>query len=78
LHHALSEKGVALHVSSAARSNLARRGYDPLFGARPLARLIESELNDEIASEILFGRLQKGGSVHVGSSSDKLTFRFKL
>jgi ATP-dependent Clp protease ATP-binding subunit ClpA len=78
LRHALSEKGVVLHVSSAARSNLARRGYDPLFGARPLARLIESELNDEIASEILFGRLQKGGAVHVGSSSDKLTFRFQL
>ncbi len=77
LRQALSEKGVSLHLSFAARANLARRGYDPLFGARPLARLIESELNDAIASELLFGVLRKGGAVHVGSSGDILTFRFE-
>jgi ATP-dependent Clp protease ATP-binding subunit ClpA len=77
LRHALSEKGVSLYLSFAARANLARRGYDPVFGARPLARLIESELNDAIASELLFGALQKGGAVHVGCVGDILTFRFE-
>ncbi len=76
LRQVLSAKNVTLHISAAARGNLARRGYDPVFGARPLARLIESELNDAIAEELLFGRLQKGGGVHVGLAGDRLTFRF--
>ncbi len=77
LRNALAEKKVQLHVSFSARSNFARRGYDPVFGARPLARLIESELNDAIASEILFGQLQKGGVVHIGCRKDKLTFSYE-
>ena len=77
LRNALAEKNVQLNVSFSARSNFARRGYDPMFGARPLARLIESELNDAIASEILFGQLQKGGVVHIGCRKDKLTFSYE-
>ena len=77
LHRALSEKNVTLRVSLSARRNFARRGYDPLFGARPLARLIESEVNDAIASEILFGQLQKGGAVFIGCRKDKLTFGYE-
>jgi ATP-dependent Clp protease ATP-binding subunit ClpA len=77
LRLALIEKGVTLHISFAARRSLARRGYDPIFGARPLARLIESEIHDEIASKILFGQLQKGGNVHIGNSGESLTFRFE-
>ena len=77
LRRALAEKKVTLNVSLSARRNFSQRGYDPLFGARPLARLIESELNDAIASEILFGKLQKGGTVHIGCRKEKLTFGYE-
>lgn len=77
LRRALAEKNVELRVSFSARSHFARRGYDPVFGARPLARLIESEVNDTIASEILFGTLQKGGSVYIGCRKDNLTFTYE-
>ena len=63
-------------VSSAARADLARRGFDPRFGARPLARLIQIEVSDAIAQEILFGALQSGGEVRLGCRSGKLNFRF--
>jgi len=49
----LSERDVILKVSAAARKELARRGYDPLFGARPLGRLIQEQLNDVLAEKIL-------------------------
>jgi ATP-dependent Clp protease ATP-binding subunit ClpA len=72
----LSERGIKLVISSAARSDLAHRGFDPRFGARPLARLIQTEVSDVIAGEILFGALQKGGEVRIGCRAGKLTFRF--
>ena len=77
LHSALDEKKVKLQVSYSARCDFAQRGYDPVFGARPLARLIESEVHDAIAAEILFGQLQKGGSVHIGCRRGKLTFSYE-
>jgi len=72
----LSERNIKLVVSSAARADLARRGYDPRFGARPLGRLIQIEVSDAIAQEILFGALQTGGEVRLGCRSGKLNFRF--
>jgi len=72
----LAEKDVTLKVSPAARRHLARRGHDPIYGARPLARLIESEFSDAVASELLFGRLRKGGDVQVGLRGEKLHFDF--
>ncbi len=59
----LSEKRIRLELSSAARQWLAERGYDSAFGARPLARLIQTEIKDTLADEILFGRLRNGGHV---------------
>jgi ATP-dependent Clp protease ATP-binding subunit ClpA len=76
LRERLAEKKVCLTLSPGARRELARRGYDPVYGARPLARLIQSEISDVIASEILFGRLAKGGSVQVGCRGRNLTFRY--
>ncbi len=73
----LEEKQVTLVLSPAARRHLARRGYDPLYGARPLSRLIQAEIGDVIASEILFGELSRGGAVHVGLKSNRLTFAYK-
>jgi ATP-dependent Clp protease ATP-binding subunit ClpA len=72
----LAEKKVALTLSTSARRDLARRGYDPLFGARPLARLMQTEIGDVIAGEILFGRLSRGGAVRIGLKADKLTFDY--
>ncbi len=72
----LAEREVRIQLSAAARKDLAARGYDPLFGARPLGRLIQSELSDPLAEKILFGELRKGGQVKVGCKAGKLTFKF--
>lgn len=72
----LSERDVQLRVSVAARRTLAQRGYDPLFGARPLGRLIQTELSDPLAAEILFGALRNGGEVRVGLRNGKFTFNY--
>ncbi|MCA9565449.1 MAG: AAA family ATPase, partial [Myxococcales bacterium] len=61
----LVEKRVEIELTSAARGWLADEGYDPLFGARPLARVIQDRLKKPLAEEILFGGLQKGGKVTV-------------
>jgi ATP-dependent Clp protease ATP-binding subunit ClpA len=72
----LADQQVNLRLSAHARALLARRGFDPLFGARPLARLVQSEIGDVIANEILFGRLAGGGTVHIGCREGRLTFRY--
>ncbi len=83
----LSEKKIYFELTSSARLWLAENGYDPAFGARPLARLIQTEVKDVLADEILFGRLQNGGRVRIdrfeeGASKDhmrsteNLTFSF--
>ena len=72
----LAEKKVAITLDDDARTWLADKGFDPLFGARPLARVIQTELKDKIADEILFGELAKGGEVRVGLGDDALAFDF--
>jgi ATP-dependent Clp protease ATP-binding subunit ClpA len=72
----LTERGVVLAVSAAARAYLARRGHDPRFGARPLARLIQAEISDPIAQEMLFGALKDGGEVRIGCRAGALRFRY--
>ncbi len=59
----LVEKRIRLELSPSARLWLAEAGYDSAFGARPLARLIQTEIKDVLADEILFGRLSRGGRV---------------
>jgi len=72
----LGEQDVIIRISAAARKELGKRGYDPLFGARPLGRLIQTELSDPLAEKILFGELRGGGEVRVGCKAGKLTFRY--
>jgi len=72
----LAENRVSLKLSAAAKRYLGRKGYDPLFGARPLGRLIESEVNDVIAREVLFGALRDGGEVEIGIGQGELQFTF--
>ena len=76
LQVSLAERKVTLTLTDGARRDLARRGYDPVFGARPLGRLIEAEIGNPPADEILFGSLTRGGKVRVGFKSGKLDFRF--
>src|SRR5208282_4897627 len=59
----LAEKKIRFELSTSARRWLAESGFDSNFGARPLARFIQSEIKDILADEILFGRLLKGGCV---------------
>ncbi|MBI1993682.1 MAG: AAA family ATPase, partial [Deltaproteobacteria bacterium] len=72
----LNEKKVFLSLSPKARKWLAERGYDPIFGARPMARLIQTEIKRPLADEILFGKLQNGGNVEIDESEGKLTFSY--
>ncbi|OJF67991.1 ATP-dependent Clp protease ATP-binding subunit ClpA [Alteromonas sp. V450] len=72
----LDVKGVSLEVTSDARAYLAEKGYDKAMGARPMARLIKDELKKELANELLFGELSKGGNVKVDCVDDKLTFAY--
>jgi ATP-dependent Clp protease ATP-binding subunit ClpA len=72
----LDAKGVSLEVSDKAREWLATQGYDKSMGARPMSRLIQDQLKRELASELLFGQLSKGGEVKVGLRNDKLTFKY--
>ena len=58
-----SERRVAITLEPEARAWLAAKGYDPLFGARPLARVIQTEVRDRLTDEILFGALEHGGTV---------------
>jgi len=72
----LSERKVAIALAPEARLWLAKKGYDPLMGARPLARVVQSEVRDPLTDEILFGRLENGGTVTIGVADDKLTFSY--
>jgi ATP-dependent Clp protease ATP-binding subunit ClpA len=71
----LSERKVAFALEPDARKWLAAKGYDPVFGARPLARVIQREVRDPLTDEILFGTLEHGGTVTIGLDGDRLTFR---
>ncbi len=71
----LGDRDVSIELSEAARGWLAKRGYDPQFGARPLARVIQEHIKKPLAEELLFGKLAKGGVVKVDVGADgKLTF----
>jgi ATP-dependent Clp protease ATP-binding subunit ClpA len=70
----LEAKHVILEVEPEARAWLARMGYDPKMGARPMARLIQEEIKRPLAEELLFGKLDKGGHVTVSVEGDRLKF----
>ncbi len=72
----LRERKVAIVLTPEARSWLAKKGYDPAYGARPLARVIQTEVRDPLTDEILFGKLEKGGTVEIALEDDKLEFRY--
>jgi len=72
----LVERQVRIEVAPAARRWLAEKGYDPAFGARPLARLIQDEVKRPLTDELLFGKLSSGGSVRVDAENGALVFSY--
>jgi ATP-dependent Clp protease ATP-binding subunit ClpA len=72
----LQERGITLRLSEAARARLAEKGYDPKFGARPLARVLARDVETPLADEILFGRLNKGGQVLLDVNPEDEGFLF--
>ena len=73
----LAEKHVTIILSDEARAYLAKEGYDPAMGARPLGRIIQNKIKKELAQELLFGKLVDGGTVHIGYIDDELVFDFE-
>ena len=76
LESQLSERKVAFTLAPEARAWLAHKGFDPTYGARPLARVIQQHVRNRLTDEILFGRLENGGHVTIGLDGDALTFGF--
>ena len=72
----LADRNVTIEVSSSAKEWLAERGYDRLYGARPLARVIQEHIKKPLAEELLFGALVHGGAVKVSLKDGKLAFEF--
>ncbi len=72
----LADRNVTIELSSAAKEWLAERGYDKLYGARPLSRVIQEHIKKPLAEELLFGKLVRGGAVKVTMKDGKLDFEY--
>src|SRR5580765_7785772 len=72
LEEQLADRNVTIELDEAARDWLSAKGYNPLFGARPLARIIQEHIKKGLADEVLFGRLKGGGHVRVVLVKDEL------
>jgi ATP-dependent Clp protease ATP-binding subunit ClpB len=77
LRKLLEDRKVTLDLDESARRFLADKGYDPAYGARPLKRVIQKELQDPLAEKILSGEVHDGDTVKVTAGSDRLLFRPK-
>jgi ATP-dependent Clp protease ATP-binding subunit ClpA len=75
----LAEQRVAITLDPEARDWLATKGYDPVYGARPLGRVVQTDVRNPLTDEILFGRLEHGGTVRIGLQADGegLAFSFE-
>ncbi|NCD25624.1 MAG: ATP-dependent Clp protease ATP-binding subunit ClpA [Deltaproteobacteria bacterium] len=73
----LAAKNVVVTLSPEARAWLAKKGFDPAFGARPLGRLIQKDVKDVLADKILFGELAGGGAVEIGLWEGALDFVYR-
>jgi ATP-dependent Clp protease ATP-binding subunit ClpA len=73
----LAERRVAITLLPEARAWLARKGYDPVYGARPLARVVQRDVRDPLTDQVLFGELERGGTVTISVAGDVLTFTYE-
>jgi ATP-dependent Clp protease ATP-binding subunit ClpA len=71
LEEQLQEKKVEVTFTPALKDHLAKKGFDPQMGARPMARLIQDTIRTALADELLFGRLANGGKVSVDLDKDE-------
>ncbi len=74
----LLAQGVTLEVSDAAIAHLAKEGFDPVYGARPLKRVLQHQLENALANEVLAGKLSKGDAIEVDVQGDSLIFQGKV
>ena len=72
----LERRRVTLELTEAAKAHLALEGYDPAFGARPLARVIKKQIKEALGDELLFGKLEKGGHVRIDFIDGALHFEY--
>jgi ATP-dependent Clp protease ATP-binding subunit ClpB len=77
LEKLLFDRKITLNLDNEAIEWLANKGYDPAYGARPLKRVIQKELQDPLAEKILMGDVLDGATVNISAGSDRLTFRSK-
>jgi ATP-dependent Clp protease ATP-binding subunit ClpB len=77
LQKLLDERKVTVELSPEARNWLAEKGYDPAFGARPLKRVIQKNVQDLLAEKLLAGEIKDGDKVRIGVKGDGLTFDAK-
>ena len=73
----LTEKNVTIQLTDKARDYLAKEGYDPAMGARPLGRVIQEKIKKPLAEELLFGDLVNGGVVKIDMGKDGLSFKIE-
>ena len=78
LSRRMGELGIALEVEEKAVSLLAKKGYDPKYGARPLRRAIRTAVEDPLAEEILHGRISAGDTAVLASEGEELRIRAEL
>ena len=71
----LSERGITLTVTPEAEERLSQDGFDPVYGARPLRRAIQHQVEDSLSEELLAGHIRLGDSVIADVDGDKLIFR---
>src|SRR5687768_2228879 len=76
LESQLNDRKVAITLTPEARTWLGKKGYDPKMGARPLGRVIQREVRDPLTDQILFGKLENGGTVTIGVANDALAFTY--
>ena len=73
----LSEKGITLHLTEKAMEYLGSEGYDISYGARPIKRLLQKEIVNELATELISGRISRNSTVEIDSTGDRLMFNDK-
>jgi ATP-dependent Clp protease ATP-binding subunit ClpB len=74
LEKLVAERRITLALEPSAREWLADRGYDPAYGARPLKRVIQREVQDPLAERILMGEIGDGAAVAISAGGDRLLF----
>jgi ATP-dependent Clp protease ATP-binding subunit ClpA len=73
----LHKKDITFEITDEALAYLAKAGFDPVYGARPLKRLIQNEILDELSLQVIEGKLMKGHQVNVDYGNGKVVFKVK-